>query len=116
MMVGIGIFPNSMERLNAQIAILMATPVYLDVIADGVIENIHMEDMGIQTSILWGDAEAVEYMRKVDTLVVDKTGTLTGGKPKVTRVEPFGSIDEKRILAYAANLEQGCFIPFLEYF
>jgi Cu+-exporting ATPase len=46
-------------------------------------------------------------MRKVDTLVVDKTGTLTEGRPRVTRIEPLGGLDEPTILSLAGSLEQG---------
>ncbi|HDG97352.1 MAG TPA: heavy metal translocating P-type ATPase, partial [Desulfobacterales bacterium] len=62
---------------------------------------------GATMGVLFKNAEAIEHMRKVDTLVVDKTGTLTEGKPKVTRIELLRSLDEKMVLSLAASLEQG---------
>ncbi len=62
---------------------------------------------GATMGVLFKDAEAIEQMRKVDTLVVDKTGTLTEGKPKITRIELLGNLDEKTSLSLAASLEQG---------
>jgi Cu+-exporting ATPase len=59
---------------------------------------------GAQAGVLIKNAEALERFEKVDTLVVDKTGTLTEGKPKVTAVEPIG--DGVDILALAAALER----------
>jgi len=62
---------------------------------------------GAGGGVLFKNAEAIELMRKVDTLVVDKTGTLTVGKPKLTAVEANEGFDEKTILLYAASIEQG---------
>jgi Cu+-exporting ATPase len=56
---------------------------------------------------LFRNAEAIEVLRKVDTLVVDKTGTLTQGKPALTSVEAVGAWDEDTVLALAASLERG---------
>jgi Cu+-exporting ATPase len=56
--------------------------------------------------VLIRNAEVIESMRKVDTLVIDKTGTLTLGKPKLVTVERVGSITEDEILILAASLEQ----------
>ncbi|MGE4130543.1 MAG: heavy metal translocating P-type ATPase [Bdellovibrionales bacterium] len=56
--------------------------------------------------ILFRNAEAIELMRKVDTLVIDKTGTLTVGKPKLVTVKSLGSIAENDLLSYAASLEK----------
>src|SRR5205085_7425637 len=53
------------------------------------------------------NAEALERMEKVDTLVVDKTGTLTEGKPKVVAVVPAAGFDEATILKLAASVERG---------
>jgi Cu+-exporting ATPase len=58
-----------------------------------------------QEGILIKDAEAIETTEKIDTLVMDKTGTLTSGKPVVTRLTVSGGSDENRILAAAAALE-----------
>ncbi len=57
--------------------------------------------------VLFRNAEAIEVLRKVDTLVVDKTGTLTEGKPKLVTVEAAPGIDEQDLLRLAATLERG---------
>jgi P-type Cu+ transporter len=62
---------------------------------------------GATMGVLFRNAEAIERMRAVDTLVVDKTGTLTQGKPRLVTVEPLGSTDEKTLLRQAAALERG---------
>jgi P-type Cu+ transporter len=62
---------------------------------------------GAMLGILFKNAEAVEQLRKVDTLVVDKTGTLTEGKPKLAAVESSAGFDERRLLFLAASLERG---------
>ncbi|MDD9945232.1 MAG: copper-translocating P-type ATPase [Myxococcales bacterium] len=56
--------------------------------------------------VLVKNAEALERLEKVDTLVVDKTGTLTEGKPELATVLPAGDYDETTVLSYAAALEQ----------
>jgi Cu+-exporting ATPase len=61
---------------------------------------------GAQAGILIKDAEALERMEKVDTLVIDKTGTLTEGKPKVVAVTPAPGFDEATILHLAASVER----------
>ena len=60
-----------------------------------------------QSGVLFKNAEAIEIMRKVDTLVVDKTGTLTEGKPKLVSVVTAEAVDEKTLLRLAASLERG---------
>ncbi|MBZ0157080.1 MAG: copper-translocating P-type ATPase [Alphaproteobacteria bacterium] len=62
---------------------------------------------GARDGVLFRDAEAIEVMHKVDTLVVDKTGTLTLGKPKVMELFAAGSFDETSVLRFAASLEKG---------
>ena len=62
---------------------------------------------GAQSGVLIKNAEALERLEKVDTLVVDKTGTLTEGKPKVVAVRAFGGISEDDLLRLAASLEHG---------
>ena len=59
-----------------------------------------------QNGVLFRNAEAIEVMRKVDTLVVDKTGTLTEGKPRLESVIVNGSIDEQMLLRLVASLEK----------
>ncbi len=62
---------------------------------------------GASVGLLFKNAEAIEVLRKVDTLVVDKTGTLTEGKPKLVTVAPEDGIDEATLLRFAASLERG---------
>jgi Cu+-exporting ATPase len=57
--------------------------------------------------VLFRNAEAIEHLRKVDTLVVDKTGTLTEGKPKLASLSPSGGFGETELLALAAAVERG---------
>ncbi|MDX3808384.1 heavy metal translocating P-type ATPase [Bosea thiooxidans] len=61
---------------------------------------------GAQAGVLIKNAEALEHMEKVDTLVVDKTGTLTEGKPSVTAVVPAPGFDEAEILRLSASVER----------
>jgi P-type Cu+ transporter len=61
---------------------------------------------GAHAGVLVKNAEALERMEKVDTLVVDKTGTLTEGKPKVTAIEPAPRFGEDEILRLAASVER----------
>jgi Cu+-exporting ATPase len=62
---------------------------------------------GATLGVLFRNAEAIEVLRKVDTLVVDKTGTLTEGRPKLVSVTPVGETDERMLLRVAATLERG---------
>src|SRR6185503_1925612 len=65
---------------------------------------------GAQSGVLFKNAEAIELLRKVDTLLVDKTGTLTEGKPRLVSIaligEPIG-LSEDELLRLAASLERG---------
>ena len=61
---------------------------------------------GAQSGVLIKNAEALERFEKIDTLVVDKTGTLTEGKPKVVALRPI-RVSEDELLRLAASLEQG---------
>jgi Cu+-exporting ATPase len=61
---------------------------------------------GAEHGILFRDAEALEVLQKADTLVVDKTGTLTEGKPRLAAVEPFGEMTADELLRLAASLER----------
>ncbi|HEU19065.1 MAG TPA: heavy metal translocating P-type ATPase [Deltaproteobacteria bacterium] len=69
---------------------------------------------GATMGILFKDAEAIEIMRKIDTLVIDKTGTLTEGKPKLTDVVTLNGWDEKTLLSLAGSLEKGSEHPLAE--
>lgn len=62
---------------------------------------------GAQAGVLIKNAEALERMEKVDTLVIDKTGTLTEGKPTVTKIVPAAGTSADDLLVLAASLEQG---------
>ncbi|HVA33775.1 MAG TPA: copper-translocating P-type ATPase [Candidatus Baltobacteraceae bacterium] len=62
---------------------------------------------GATFGVLFKNAEAIETLRRVDTLVVDKTGTLTQGRPQLQDVVALGSWDESSILRIAASLERG---------
>jgi Cu+-exporting ATPase len=61
---------------------------------------------GATAGVLFKNAEAIEAMRQVNTLVVDKTGTLTEGKPKLITVLPLKDGDEQNLLRLAASLER----------
>jgi Cu+-exporting ATPase len=61
---------------------------------------------GAHAGVLIKNAEALERMEQVDTLVIDKTGTLTEGKPKVTAIVPAAGFDESQILRLAASVER----------
>ena len=61
---------------------------------------------GAAAGVLVKNAEALERMEKVDTLLVDKTGTLTEGKPKVVGIEPFSGFTEEQLLRLAAAVER----------
>ncbi len=61
---------------------------------------------GAHEGVLIKNAEALERLEKVDTLVIDKTGTLTEGKPKVTAIVPAPGFDEDQILRLAASVER----------
>lgn len=61
---------------------------------------------GAHAGVLIRNAEALEQMEKVDTLVVDKTGTLTEGRPSVTKIHPLNNTAEDEVLRLAASVEQ----------
>src|SRR5689334_9356652 len=62
---------------------------------------------GATAGVLFRNAEAIETLEKVDTLVVDKTGTLTEGKPRLVSVLPAAGVEETQLLFWAASLERG---------
>jgi Cu+-exporting ATPase len=61
---------------------------------------------GAQNGVLFKDASAIEALREIDTLVLDKTGTLTEGKPALTGLVPLSDLPRERLLRLAAALEQ----------
>jgi Cu+-exporting ATPase len=69
---------------------------------------------GATMGILFRNAEAIEVLRKVDTLVVDKTGTLTEGKPRLVSVVPIAGSAEATLIRAAASLERGSEHPLAE--
>jgi Cu+-exporting ATPase len=62
---------------------------------------------GAKAGLLFRDAEALERFERIDTLVIDKTGTLTEGRPAVTAILTAGGADERALLRLAASLERG---------
>ena len=62
---------------------------------------------GAQAGVLIKNAEALERLEKIDTLIVDKTGTLTEGRPAVTAIRLAAGFDEAEVLRLAASLERG---------
>ena len=85
-------------------ALGLATPMSI-MVATGKAANL---------GVLFRDAEAIEVLRDVDTLVVDKTGTLTEGRPALIGVHPAEGVDEARLLRLAASLERGSEHPLAE--
>ncbi|MEQ9497556.1 MAG: copper-translocating P-type ATPase [Deltaproteobacteria bacterium] len=69
---------------------------------------------GASLGVLFRNAEAIEVLRKVDTLVVDKTGTLTEGRPALVAIVPAEGVDEAELLRRAAALERGSEHPLAE--
>lgn len=69
---------------------------------------------GATMGVLFKNAEAIEILRKINTLVVDKTGTLTEGKPKLTSITLSNGWDEKAMLRLAGSLEKGSEHPLAE--
>jgi Cu+-exporting ATPase len=70
--------------------------------------------LGARNGVLFKNAEAIEVMRKVNRLVVDKTGTLTEGKPAVAAVEPNDGVEAGKLILLAASLERGSEHPLAE--
>jgi Cu+-exporting ATPase len=62
---------------------------------------------GAAAGVLFKNAEAIELLHQVDTLVVDKTGTLTEGRPRLAAVETLAGVSEEELLQLAASLERG---------
>jgi Cu+-exporting ATPase len=69
---------------------------------------------GATVGVLFKNAEAIEVMRKVDTLVVDKTGTLTEGRPRLQEVQATGSLDQDELLRVVASVERASEHPLAE--
>jgi len=69
---------------------------------------------GATNGVLFRNAEAIEIMRDVDTLVVDKTGTLTAGRPRLTTAESVNGLEQARFLQLVASLERASEHPLAE--
>jgi Cu+-exporting ATPase len=69
---------------------------------------------GASVGVLFKTAEAIEVLRKVDTIVVDKTGTLTAGRPTLVTLETVEGFDEGELLRAASGLERGSEHPLAE--
>ena len=91
--------------LNAIAVLIIACPCALGLATP--ISIMVATGRGAKMGVLFRNAEAIEILRTVDTLVVDKTGTLTEGKPKLTRVIPAGAWQEQEVLRLAGSLERG---------
>jgi Cu+-exporting ATPase len=91
--------------VNAVAVLIIACPCALGLATP--ISILMATGKGATLGILFRNAEAIEVLRKVDTLVVDKTGTLTEGKPKLTSVFASAGLDEGTLLGLCASLEKG---------
>jgi Cu+-exporting ATPase len=69
---------------------------------------------GATQGVLFRDAAAIENLRKIDTLIIDKTGTLTEGRPAFNRAVPAPGFDKDEVLRLAASLDQGSEHPLAE--
>ncbi len=99
--------PPSMAyaTLNAVAVLIIACPCALGLATP--VSIMVASGKGARAGVLFKNAEAIETLRRVDTLVVDKTGTLTVGKPRLEGVAVVGDFAETELLALAAALERG---------
>jgi P-type Cu+ transporter len=95
--------PLAFAIVNAVAVLIIACPCALGLATP--ISIMVASGRGAQLGILFRDAVAIETLRSVDTLVVDKTGTITLGKPTLNAVLPESGFDERDLLAMAAGLE-----------
>ncbi len=95
----------SLALINAVAVLIIACPCALGLATPMSI--MVAAGKGASAGVLFKNAEAIEVMKKVDTLVVDKTGTLTLGRPKMVAAYPGNGFEETQLLSYAASLEQG---------
>ena len=91
--------------VNAVAVLIIACPCALGLATPMSIMVASGKGAGI--GVLFRDAEAIEVLRNVDTLVVDKTGTLTEGKPRLVTIRALGRYPEVDVLRLAASLERG---------
>jgi Cu+-exporting ATPase len=90
--------------INAVAVLIIACPCALGLATP--ISIMVASGRGAQLGVLFRDAQAIENLREIDTLVVDKTGTLTVGRPSLHQVIPVDGRDEGEVLALAAGLEK----------
>jgi Cu+-exporting ATPase len=105
-----GILANAL--LNAVAVLLIACPCALGLATPMAI--LVGTGRGAEQGVLVRDAEALELLQQADTLVVDKTGTLTEGKPRLLTVETAEGFSEVEVLHLAASLERGSEHPLAE--
>jgi Cu+-exporting ATPase len=91
--------------INAVAVLIIACPCALGLATPMAIKV--ASGKGAEAGVLFRNAEAIETLRQVKTLVVDKTGTLTEGKPKLMVVHPLEGFDESELLSLAAGVEIG---------
>ncbi|HEY0592442.1 MAG TPA: heavy metal translocating P-type ATPase, partial [Thermoanaerobaculia bacterium] len=96
--------PMAYALINAVAVLIIACPCALGLATPMSI--MVATGKGATSGVLFRNAEAIEVMRKVDTLVVDKTGTLTLGKPRLVTVTATGAVPESEMLRLAASLER----------
>lgn len=97
--------PMAYALINAVAVLIIACPCALGLATPMSI--MVATGKGASLGVLFRDAEAIEVLRKVDTLVVDKTGTLTEGRPELVDVYTAEGVDEAEFLGLAAALETG---------
>ncbi len=97
--------PMAYGLLNAIAVLIIACPCALGLATPMSI--MVATGRGASMGVLFKDAEAIELMRDIDTLVIDKTGTLTEGKPKLVKVVTASGVDKVELLGLAASLERG---------
>jgi len=104
--------PLAYALVNAVAVLIIACPCALGLATPMSIMT--ATGRGAQAGVLIKDAEALERFAKVDTLIIDKTGTLTVGKPRLVAVLPESGQDETEVLRLAASLERGSEHPLAE--
>ena len=95
----------ALALLNAVAVLMIACPCALGLATP--VSIMVATGKGAAAGVLFKNAEAIEIMKKIDTLVVDKTGTLTEGKPKLIGTAAAKGFDEETALYYAASVEKG---------
>ncbi|MEZ4373092.1 MAG: copper-translocating P-type ATPase [Polyangiaceae bacterium] len=97
--------PMAYALINAVAVLIIACPCALGLATPMSIMVATGKGAGL--GVLFKNAEAIELLRKVDTLVVDKTGTLTEGRPELTTLVAVGDLTDNQLLSVVAALEKG---------